>query len=407
MNGTDQFRKLRVQFGSIDEVAAIDTVVGRGQLVESLWRQIKSSSTRLLSERRMGKTWLLKLAIAQKPDWAVPHFFNVEGCNSAPEFVWQLNKSLHENGLISDKWLQNVGDWFRRLYQHLQGARIGPVELPELDPWEALLEDTCRHLTEKKQDPAVVLMFDEFPFLLDKIIVAGRQQEAGMLLDKLRFLRQDLPSLRLVLCGSLGLHIVLRKLHVSGYSGQPVNDMPPFEVPTLAQEDAYYLAGCLLLGEEVPCSEVETVARSIAEASSQVPFYIQHIVNWMADRKSEQWTPESAASVPRQLFVAAGDPAEFSYYNNRLDQYYPDDIVEKARVMLDLLSRNSNGLPFDEIANLARHRPKTLTVDPEQLLGVIHDLRDDHYVVQEDDLWRFKLEIVRQWWFETRGRLAL
>ncbi len=188
----------------------------------------------------------------------------------------------------------------------------------------------------------------------------------------------------MVFCGSLGLHIVLHKLRDAGYTGQPVNDMPPFEVPPLAPEDAQYLSGSLLLGEGVSCSDMKAVAHSIAHASSGVPHYIQHIVSWMCDQQTEPWTPERAASIPSELFNAAGDPAEFAYYDGRLDQYYPPDIVEKSRAALDVLSRKADGLHFDELLNLVRHRPKTLMVDSESFLQVLRVLRDDHYVVHKN-----------------------
>jgi hypothetical protein len=203
------------------------------------------------------------------------------------------------------------------------------------------------------------------------------------------------------------LHIVLQALRGFGYTGQPVNDMPPLDVPPLSPEDARYLAGCVLLGKKIACSDVGAVAESLAEACSYVPFYIIHAASWMRPQDHPQWTPDEAKKVPKKLFEASGDPAEFAYYNQRLDQYYPEGIVEKARAALDVLSREPRGLAFNDLVNLVRHRPKTLDVDPGEVRKILDDLRDDHYIVLVDGLWRFKLGIVRQWWFENRGKLAL
>ena len=302
---------------------------------------------------------------------------------------------------------ESPGLWFRRLSQRLQGKKAGTLEVPDgFDPWEALLEDTCIHFAERSMPRQAVLMIDELPFFLDKIMKNRGPHEAIDVLDKLRFLRQTIPTLRMILCGSLGLHIVLQRLREVGYTGQPVNDIPPFELPPLTQRDASYLSGCLLLGEDVPCSNVEEVAQSVAQASSGVPFYIQHIVSWMSEQTGI-WTPDRALSVPQELFDAPGDPTEFSYYDRRLDQYYPEDIVEKARAALDVLSQKKEGLHFDELLNLVRHRPKTLMVDAESFLKVLRILLDDHYIVHKDKEWRFKLEILRHWWLEARGGLAL
>jgi hypothetical protein len=401
------FKPLSVQLGSVDEKNAEQFVIGRDHIVESFWKSVQSASIRVLAERRMGKTWVLKLALARKPQWVVAHLFDVQQYDNAAEFVLAFNKELHKGNLISDKWFNKVQDWFRRFYQKLQGLKVGPIPIPELDSWVTLLKDTFNHMTSHNGNFQVAIIFDELPFFLDKLIKANHANEAIQLLDTFRALRHENTSLRLVFCGSLGLHIVLEKLHDIKYTGQPINDMPPFEVPPLSPDDAQYLSGCLLIGENIKCTDINAVAQAIAEGSCGVPFYIQHFIRWMAGRKEEIWSPEKALAIPEELFNAPGDPVEFSYYSSRLEDYYTEDIVEKARAVLDVLSRKAEGLPFNDIINLIRHRPSTLTVSPEQILKVIQILRDDHYMEGTGDNWRFKLDIVRQWWFETRGRLAL
>jgi hypothetical protein len=107
--------------------------------------------------------------------------------------------------------------------------------------------------------------------------------------------------------------------------------MPPFEVSPLSREDGQYLSGCLLQGEQIVCRSIDDCAGTVAEAACQVPFYIQHIVKRMREKRESKWTVNSIRRIPEELFIAPGDPAEFKYYDSRLDQYYPDDVVD-ARV---------------------------------------------------------------------------
>jgi len=401
------YRPLRITFGTPGIDMASEQVVGRDALAAEMWRAVEEGSVRLLSERRMGKTWLLRLAIAKKPDWAVPISFEAEGVGSAPELVWRLNEQLHVQKLIDDDWRTRTGDWFRRFLQRMQGQQLGAAEIPELESWFSFLEGTCKRLSELGASRKPVLVIDELPFFLDKLIKAGHSEDAIRFLDILRQLRQTLPSLRMIFCGSLGLHLVLKGLREAGYTGRAVNDMPPFEVPPLDKEDGQYLSGCLLLGEEIACPAIDDCARAVAEAACEVPFYIQHVVKRMREQRHCEWTPSSIRRIPSDLFVALGDPAEFKYYDSRLDQYYPDDVVERSRVALDILSRHSKGLPFDELLNLVRHSPKTLMLDAASLLDMLQILRDDHYLIQNGPRWRFKLDIVRRWWFQQRGELGL
>jgi hypothetical protein len=211
-----------------------------------------------------------------------------------------------------------------------------------------------------------------------------------------------------VFCGSLGLHIVLNDLYASGYSGRPVNDMPPFEVGPLSDDWARYLAACLLLGENVPCASPEECASAVATAASGVPFYIQHVVKWMKEhRAAEAWDAARIGRIPEEAAIASGDPFELTYYDARLDTYYPDDLAERGRAALDVLSAAEGGLGFNALLNLVRHNPRTLTIDPKSLLDVLRTLKDDHYLIETDGHWRFKLEIVRRGWRKLRGELGL
>ena len=119
-----------------------------------------------------------------------------------------------------------------------------------------------------------------------------------------------------------------------------------------------------------------------------MPFYIQHIVKRMRELREREWTINSIRRIPEELFTAPGDPAEFKYYDSRLDQYYPAEVVERSRAALDILSRERKGFPFHELLNLIRHFPKTLMLDGAALLDILQILRDDHYLVQEGERWR-------------------
>jgi len=355
----------------------------------------------------MGKTWLLKLALARAPAWAAPMFFDAEQAQDACDFVLRLNRQLHANGLVHDSWWKKTQEWFQRLVVTLGGKKLGPVEVPSnLLSWSAFLSQTCRHVIDQKPARMVVLIFDELPLFLDKLITAGGSTDAVEFLDTLRFLRQNQPALRMVFCGSLGLHIVLKKLEGSGYTGRPVNDMNPFDVPPLSDECATYLAGCLITGEDVSSKDITACAGAVARVSSGCPFYIQKTVKWMKDHAEKPWTAKAVDAVVEKAANAPGDPFEFLYYDGRLSQYYPGDadLVDRARIALDILSRAPGGLPFAELLNWVRHNPKTLTLDPESLLDVLRILRDDHYLVESGQHWGFKLGVIRLGWFHMRGR---
>lgn len=410
VSGGGSFPPMRLSFSTPGVAEAQRVVVARDELADSIWANLEGASLRLLSERRMGKTWLLKLALARAPEWVAPAFFDAQQAQDACDFVLRLNRELHASGLVHDNWWGSAQEWFRRLMVTLGGKKVGPVEIPaNLLSWSAFLSQTCRHVIEQRPSQKVVLIFDELPLFLDKLVADDHAADAIDFLDTLRFLRQNESNLRMVFCGSLGLHIVLRKLESRGYTGRPVDDMNPFDVPPLSEEDAAYLAGCLMVGEDIACKDVAACARAVAKLSSGCPFYTQKTVKWMNDAGKKPWTPRTISTILEDVANVPGDPFEFLYYDGRLPQHYPHDadLVERARVALDILSREAKGLSFAELLNRVKHNPKTLTIDPEALLDVLRILRDDHYIVEKDRHWSFKLNVIRLGWLYMRGRQAL
>lgn len=405
-----ELKPLKLCFGTPSIKEAPAAVMGRDEDVSVFWESVQEGSIRLLSERRMGKTWLLKLALARIPPWAAAVFVDAQGNRPAvADLVREINREMHRQIPDEDDWMKKVEDWSRRCLQHFEGRKLGSIEMPSLDHWSTFLSHTCERFVKRcGEEKKAVLIIDELPFFLDKIMKQGQEEEAPQLLDFLRELRHQFPTLRMVYCGSLGLHLVLDELRSHGYTNRPVNDMPPHELMPLAPKQGAYLAGCLLLGEGVRCSALEECAVEVALAASGVPFYIQHVVKWMKRHANRApWSVEGVRAIVDEAAVEPGDPFELSYYDDRLDSYYQEELKDRARVALDVLSREPGGLSFDDLINRVRHNPKTLTVDPESMRQLLKTLRDDHYLLEEESRWHFRLEIVRRGWFRNRGEMGL
>lgn len=401
------FRPIQVRIASVSHANAQELVVGRDALVDRLWNDLQDGSIQVLSERRMGKTWLLHLAQARQPADCHALFLNVEDLRSPEEFTQRLLDLIYTQvpatGHVDDVWGR-----FKQHFPRFRGEQVGGQNIPKVTYWKDDLRLALGTYVKRAAPRMPVLILDELPHLIDSIAQSPSQgpERAAEVLDTLRALRQSIPKLRMVFCGSLGFHIVFEKLKAAGYRGQPVNDMDAFDVPPLGADEAVYLAGSLLLGADVPCRDLTGTAKAVADLSSRVPFYIQHAVKWMGANSGTPWTPEGVQVVPKGLFDEIGDPAQFRYYDDRLEQYYPSEWVENARVVLDVLSQSPGGFDANALLNRVRHTPRMLGISPDELLRLLSALRDDHYIARRDDLYRFKLEIVRQWWHQHRGHLV-
>ncbi|MCL4693634.1 MAG: MarR family transcriptional regulator, partial [Candidatus Hydrogenedentes bacterium] len=104
--------------------------------------------------------------------------------------------------------------------------------------------------------------------------------------------------------------------------------MPPFELPALSPADARYLAGCLLLGERVPCTDIHAVAGAVAEACKSVPSAIRNTVDWMARFAESPWSPDRVSEIPSIRDLEEDDRAEPGTLEEHISLFGPEDLVQ-------------------------------------------------------------------------------
>ncbi len=220
-------------------------VVGRDQLIERIWQRLQDKSVRFLAERRVGKTSVLRKMAANPPTGFHPIFLDLEKVHSADRFVEVL---LGELRLLMSTTEKAVSV-FRDILTIFQGTEVGGVlKIPELSKrsWQEAVEKTFHAICANSPESIIVLMFDELPYMLQSIAVqdskAGASDNFALaILDTFRAARHEHSNLRMIFCGSVGLHHVLATLRGNLHASQPVNDMPAVEIHPLQVLDAVLL----------------------------------------------------------------------------------------------------------------------------------------------------------------------
>ena len=375
-------------------------VIGRDRLIEQLWQILERQSVLLTSERRIGKSTVVRKMCKEVPAASFCCFYrDLEGISSPEEFVERLYSDVKE---VLDR-----GDraklQFDRLLVKLGGAEIWKVKLPELKQrWKDLLgtliDDVCR-----AESRTVVFFWDELPLFIHDVNREAGERAAMEVLDVLRSLRHHHDRLRMVFTGSVGLHLVLKDLRKEGYASAPTNDLRTIEVPPLEPEDGAHLARLLIDGEGLVCQEDhDRVAHWISEAAGHIPFYI----HWLVARLVAAGVPVSGEAVNSHLQLLISDPddpADFGYYRRRLDTYYERCEVVLALAALDAVAARQEPLGFDGLLNLVRHRQPS--AQPEALREVLQLLERDHYLVRSPSTgeYGFRHSPVQQWWKFARS----
>lgn len=263
------------------------------------------------------------------------------------------------------------------------------------------MEDLAENL-----DRTVIFFWDEMPLMLYNIKQRNDEDTAMEILDTLRSLRQMHPRLRMVFTGSIGLHNVITSLKRVGYANDPTNDMSIKDVPALSPDDARELASLLLQGETISTNDIHGTAQAISEAVDHVPFYIQHVVSEMRDRRGHTENEATVREIVSACLTDSHDRWHMRHYRERIDTYYSRDKSFDehtfALKLLDILSISDKPLAFPVLFNLLKSIMET--EDEEMARDVLKLLLQDHYIIQQaDGTYQFRFPLIKRWWQLSRG----
>lgn len=268
----------------------------------------------------------------------------------------------------------------------------------------ALLATVFDDLIEISNGRVILLLWDEFPLMLHNLQRTHGSQLTIELLNHLRALRlAHADKLRFLFTGSIGLHLVLRKLQKAGNTNDPINDMQSQTVPPMADRYTCDLAAALLKSTLAPPHCIPTLAARIAAEVGGFPYYVHHVVDQLQQLHRPVELEDVTAAIDK-LVYDPHDPANLNNYVSRLSSYYDDAERTLTFVLLDTLAVLPSPTRVLDLANLSRHQDPS--IGDEQVRETLKLLAEDHYVTPHqtaDGLaYDFRWQLVKRWWKETR-----
>lgn len=390
-------------------------IVGRDKLIERIWTKLENHSLRFTAERRVGKTTVLKEMASNPPEDVVAVFIDLEGVSSALRFAETLLTHVKPALAKTDQ----AATWLTRLVESLGGIEIGGIiKLPDRQDidWQSRVEQLLDGLGECHPEKRIVLLFDELPYMLQKIrsdeLKAGAIHNSALaLLDVLRAKRKPPSNLRMVYSGSVGLHHVISELRDDQVAAEPFNDMPIQEIRELRTEDARSLAATLLEQESVASENHDDLAAIVAELGDGVPFYIERIVARLADLEREVTADDARMIFDRQL-TDDQDEWEMEHFRCRIPIYYPGDIVDVngqpialAKIVERILDSIATQPKAQGIEQIWSDLKSGFALDDRALvIRLLRSLTQDHYLCCDTTKrYAFRYELLRKWWVLAQG----
>ena len=376
-------------------------IIGRDDEIDRYWRILQRQGLVLSAERRIGKTHILFKMREECQAGYVPFYQDLEAVHSVADLIRSIHATVRESSSAMPRVKAFIAKWSTVLPK-----RIGGLDLPSAEgSWQSLLADVFDDLIDSVEgDTRILMLWDEFPLMLHNLQRKVGPDTPIQLLDQLRALRlARADRLRLLLTGSVGLHLVLRSLREAGSTHDPVNDMLSLTVPPMAGDHTCALAAELLRETRAAPPAIPGLAAAIADHVGGFPYYVHHVVDQL-DQLRRQPELEDVSAAVDHLVHDPHDPANLKYYLSRLSSYYADDQRVLALLVLDTLAGQSSGTSFPELLNLCRHQSPSL--ENEELREVVFILSEDHYIERMKGtpglVYDFRWPLIKKWWKETR-----
>ena len=372
-----------------------DDLVGRDRELVALARAVASTGAQVLGDRRMGKTSTLRRL--ERDLRAVGHVVARVSAETDDPATFGESLLIALNAALPRRGRGRRGSELT-VEGHLEVGPAG-VTITRSSQREAASEPTdlfswCARELRSASGHRVVFILDEIS-VLAQAMAEKEEGAAEEFLRSLRRTRQQVDGVSMVLAGSIGLHHVVRDITV-------LNDLSEVDVGPLSHEDAVYLAQCLLLGEHVPTEDRDRLARVLATAASDVPYYVQKLVVALA---TAGLADPSADDVDDLVDVALQhDSWQTSHYVTRLPTWY-GPAAGLARSALDEYALSDAALTVDQLLERLGAQPLEPRPTREDLLGLVPRLERDHYLRREGAADRFATPLLRRAWLAHR-RLA-
>jgi hypothetical protein len=382
-----------------------NTIIDREKEINSIWRGLQNQSVVLISERRVGKTCILRKMKDNPRDKWNPLLYWVEGKQHPIEFIEGLYEELQKSDLLKVKFPK-----LKKFYaKYAKGKDIGNMKFPELmENWKPLLESVIEDIvtSEKK----VLLMFDELPLMVAKFI---KSEEIGPIggmefLDTLRELRnkyEGTKNISFIFCGSIGMDLIIKDLKKNhGYNSDPLNNMKIISISGMDKNGAKELCEKLSEDEDYKFKKKDEIFDYICEQTDCLPFYIQHVFAYIIEEGIKDITEDTINKSINSLLNDPKDIGFFRHYLDRIKTYYDKQNQEIALLILDKMCKLENYWKENDIFNAVKTNRE---IDDETIYETLALLWSDHYLIREirnsKRFYKFKYTILQNWWIKNRG----
>lgn len=383
-------------------------IVGREKELDKLRQLLKAQSVTIEEFRRMGKTLLVQKLEYQSQTRSEPNkaiYFMLQGVTDVTELADVLLDTLRKEERLS--WLKVAWNAVKRVYNSAKPEEVKiydvTFKLPEFKTkWKEALTACIEDLAARtrRDDEILTLVFDEFPVMLWNWLENNKAQDAIELLDlfrKLRINQKEQGRIRFVICGSVGIQVVLNRLRQKHhYTGEPFNDTAQFRLESMSDADALFLCQCLYLAGFTHVGDIQTLHKQICQFTERLPFYINKVFQVIQIQHDAVISDETIHLASECLMNDPDQASTFDQLYQRIKIYYEPPRQNLMIAVLNLLAKR------DEYVSETDIRQHMNLDSDDVLLDTLETLRKEQYLTRKIEnnnrQYQFKYNLLKQWW---------
>ena len=387
-----------------------DDLYGRDYELKTLWERLEAGEhVLLLAPRRVGKTSLmLELRRRPHPNWHVI-YINVEGATDAADLFADILAQLASHPTYR-RGIENIPGWHAAknilsAANFSAKARVGELGELKVEFASAMRADWHRRadqirarlaMTEAQQaEERLLVIIDELPLLVARLVDNGPRRDAELLLSKLREWRQA-PDLRgrvvTLAGGSIGLEGVVQRAGLSGV----INDLVPFHLESWSRSTARQFLCEISRGSGFPLGK-STVEQVLDLLHDPVPYHLQlffQVLRRECRGDPASLAPELVRRCFEQRLAGASGTAHLDHYATRLEIALGK---QERRAALAVLSRLSQLASPTELVSVEELQ-QPIAEREGAFRSALRTLEADGYIRREGDCVSFRSNLLRRWW---------
>lgn len=368
----------------------------RKKIREDLIEKINIGSNLLISApRRFGKSSVLLDLIDDPVDDFYAVFIDSEDIDDGEVFFKELLKEILNTDAIEayGRFKHNTTSFFKDWSNRINEIKIAGsgvvINSREKESNFNLFKD---FIGKYKFDRKIVIVVDEFPETIKKILYKNGEEAAVQFLSQNRAIRQNhrlADKVSFIYTGSIGLQSVVNNLN----SPEKINDLEEIKIKPLQKNEALELANLLLTEKSLELPE-DLRDYFIEKLDLLIPFHVQLMVKELVDVCFDKTVIQKGDIDSAFEGIIKNGNIYFESYKSRLNESFIDTerlFIQKLLIRI----KETDRMHFAEISNLA-----TECKAENKFETVLETLLYDGYLIADEPkgYYSFYSIILKSWW---------